>query len=224
MIIKKLGHGASSVVKLGQDANTGEFFALKFLKNSIDKLITTELEFFENMPAHQNILTFHGCKSGTYVKKYSGKESERTYFQLEFAMRGELFDYLIGCGPFPEPIARFFFREIISAIDHIHSNGISHRDIKPENIFIAGDYHVKVADFGFSIAITGRDGSGLLRTYKGTRPYMAPELAARMEYTGVAVDLFAAGIICFIMVTGRPPFMRAEPNNPHYMPIIDGNW
>ena len=168
------------------------------------------------MPEHQNILKFYGCKTGTYIKKYSNQQSERTYFVLEFVPRGELFDYLVGCGPFPEPIARFFFKEMLSALHHIHNNGISHRDIKPENIFISGDYHIKIADFGFTIALTGRDGSGILRTYKGTRPYMAPELIEGREYRGMDVDLFAAAIICFIMVTGRPPFMRAEATNPHY--------
>jgi serine/threonine protein kinase len=98
----------------------------------------------------------------------------------------------------------------------MHEHGIAHRDIKPENVFVDLLYNLKAADFGFAVSSLGREGTGRCKTFLGTRMYMAPELCEHRHYSGMAVDLFAASIICFILVTGRPPFARAEANNPHY--------
>jgi len=73
------------------------------------------------------------------------------------------------------------------------------------------NFNLKVADFGFSAALRGKDGSGLLKTYLGTQSYMAPEIHLGKSYSGASVDLFAAAIILFIMVTKRPPFYSANP-------------
>jgi serine/threonine protein kinase len=75
---------------------------------------------------------------------------------------------------------------------------------------------LKIADFGFAAPISGRDGSGALKTKLGTESYMAPEIHMRKPYNGASVDLFATGIILFIMFTQHPPFTRAEPSDPFY--------
>jgi len=62
----------------------------------------------------------------------------------------------------------------------------------------------------------GKDGSGLCATKLGTESYMAPEIHMRKPYSGASVDLFATGIILFIMFTQHPPFTRAEPSDPFY--------
>jgi serine/threonine protein kinase len=69
---------------------------------------------------------------------------------------------------------------------------------------------LKVADFGFATFTQGKDGSGLLRTVLGTESYMAPEIHKRMPYTGENVDLFASGIVLFILYAGSPPFSKAD--------------
>jgi serine/threonine protein kinase len=76
-----------------------------------------------------------------------------------------------------------------------------HRDMKPENMLFDSQYQLKIADFGFSIVLSGRDGTGMLHTYLGTESYMAPEIHARKPYIGASVDLFALGIILFIMLS-----------------------
>lgn len=82
--------------------------------------------------------------------------------------------------------------------------GISHRDLKPENILMSESFDLKVADFGFgSNAETNS-------SRKGTQAYMAPEIHKGEEYSGTAVDLFAAGIILYIMMVGRPCFHQAK--------------
>lgn len=86
---------------------------------------------------------------------------------------------------------------------------------------------LKIADFGFSCLLKGRDGSGVLKTKLGTEGYMAPEISTK-EYDGRKVDVFAAGVIFFIMYSGNPPFEKASPNDPYYRLIkenkLDAFW
>ena len=108
------------------------------------------------------------------------------------------------------------------AVEYCHQNGIAHRDLKPENLLFDDNFNLKIADFGFATLLEGNDGSGKLNTFMGTESYMAPELHLGKEYSGVAVDLFACGIILFILVSGFPPFPRADPRNPWYKLIYSG--
>ncbi len=98
----------------------------------------------------------------------------------------------------------------------MHLRGVTHRDLKPENLLFDSAFNLKMADFGFAAPIGGHDGSGYNRTKLGTESYMAPEIHARKPYIGASVDLFACGIILFIMVTGHPPFIKAEPTDSFY--------
>lgn len=105
----------------------------------------------------------------------------------------------------------------------MHAKGYAHRDLKPENILLARDFNLKLADFGFSCLAKGKDGSGVLHTKLGTEGYMAPEIATK-NYDGMKVDIFAAGVILFIMYAGNPPFEKAVPNDPYYRLIKDKNY
>jgi protein-serine/threonine kinase len=81
---------------------------------------------------------------------------------------------------------------------------IVHSDLKPANILVnCVDCTIKIADFGFAAPTKGRDGSGQLQTRVGTVDYMAPELHLGLPYDGKSDDLFAAGIILFMMLTKR---------------------
>lgn len=83
--------------------------------------------------------------------------------------------------------------------------------------------NLKIADFGFSASLDGRDGSGKMRTVLGTEGYMAPEIISKQPYSGVKVDLFAAGVILFITLTGHPPFSKAEQKScPYYRCLSTG--
>jgi serine/threonine protein kinase len=98
----------------------------------------------------------------------------------------------------------------------MHKHGVCHRDLKPENIMLDEKFNLKVADFGFAAPTAGRDKNGYLTTQLGTQAYMAPEIHLGKAYQGPVVDLFAAAIILFIMLTQRPPFQSADPKDPHY--------
>ena len=89
----------------------------------------------------------------------------------------------------------------------MHDMGLAHRDLKPENLLLDKDMVLKLADFGLVGLLVGRDGSGLMKSNKGTEGYKAPEIVERTgNYDGRAVDIFSMGVILFIMLTRSPPF------------------
>lgn len=104
----------------------------------------------------------------------------------------------------------------------MHEAGVCHRDLKPENIMLDANFSLKVADFGFAAPTAGRDDSGHLYTQLGTFSYMAPEIHLGKPYTGQSVDIFAAAIILFIMLTQRPPFQSSQTSDPHYQLLAGG--
>lgn len=106
----------------------------------------------------------------------------------------------------------------------MHNQGVVHRDLKPDNVLMSKDFVLKLADFGFAAPLQGRFGTGYLRTRLGTEPYMAPEIHAQKPYKGAEVDLFAAGIILFIVISGTPPFRKGVPTDFHYKHIATGHW
>ena len=97
-----------------------------------------------------------------------------------------------------------------------HGSGITHRDIKMENILFDEHFDLKLADFGFAAPAQGRDGSGYLHTAVGTHTYMAPELINGRRYSGVSTDLFACGVVLFILISGNPPFEEASKRDSYY--------
>lgn len=89
-----------------------------------------------------------------------------------------MFDY-VEIGGFPQQIARTYFLQLLEGLDYMHKNQIAHRDLKPENLLFDSQMNLKIADFGFSAALEGRDGSGKMKTVLGTEGYMAPEIILR---------------------------------------------
>lgn len=221
-LLKTLGSGANSKVKLGQDKDTGRFFAIKILKKSNPnndakflELVMTEVHTMSQL-SHGNIVNLIEYNKDAVVEKSNGHKEPVIFIALELATGGELFDYVATTGKFNETIARFYFQQLLSGLEYVHQQGVTHRDLKPENVLFDQYFNLKIADFGFAAPISGKDGSGTCKTKLGTESYMAPEIHARKPYNGASVDLFACAIILFIMTTQHPPFTKAEPSDPFY--------
>lgn len=215
-IMKDLGAGAFSTVKLAKHKDTGNLVALKIIKDealqSTSSMDTfkTEVEVMSEI-SHPNIINMLSHSNDGVLKSANGTTKDKViYLTLELANGGELFDFIAQTGSFSEPVARYYFHQMIDAFEYLHSRGISHRDMKPDNIMLDDEFNLKIADFGFSSKAASN------QSFKGTRSYMAPEILIGAKYHGQMVDIFAAGIILFIMVTQIPPFQMAHPKDGWY--------
>ena len=143
------------------------------------------------------------------------------YIAQEAILGGQLFDYIkMKKEGFSEKLCRYYLYQILQGLQHIHDKGLCHLDMKPENILIDNNYDAKIVDFGFATESAGEDGNGL-KEVNGTEGYMAPEIAVKKPYDGQSVDLFACGVILFMMLTGESPFARAENADLFYRQIIE---
>lgn len=112
---------------------------------------------------------------------------------------------------------------MMNGLYYLHKSGFAHRDLKPENVLLSHDFVLKIADFGFSTILAGKDKSGVLHTNLGSEGYKAPEIMKK-NYSGTQTDIFAAGVILFIMLKGTPPFEAATPENRIYGLIKEKNY
>ena len=131
-------------------------------------------------------------------------ESE-LYLIMEHANAGELFDYIVKYDRVDDINAANFFNQILEGVEHLHANGVCHRDLKPENLILASkdnDSDLRIADFGLASFI--KDGE-MLKLRCGSPGYVAPELLDDIGYDKKA-DIFSAGVIFYVLLTGRPVF------------------
>ena len=218
---RKLGSGQFSKVKVGM--KEGKEYAVKYMPRTNDLLrnkTCLELVFNESKIMlqldHANIVKLYEFSESGVLRKANGKELAVLYLVLELITGGEMFDYIAVSGRFSDGICRYYAKQLIDALEYLYSKGYAHRDIKPENILLDDKCNLKLADFGFATAMAGKDGSGKLHSQKGTLGYMAPELNAGQPYVGEKVDLFAVGVLLFIMAAQHPPFRKASTQDAFY--------
>ena len=145
---------------------------------------------------------------GSYYKP--GRiEIKVEYIVLEYASLGELFCYISKEKPMSEDLARYVFKQILDGVEHIHKCGIVHRDLKIENILIDKDYNIKLTDFGFAGPLKGNGRNGMLTTKLGTPNYLAPEIIMKQPYYGEKTDIFACGVVLFVLVSFYFPFIKS---------------
>ncbi|PRD20438.1 UNVERIFIED_CONTAM: Tssk1b, partial [Trichonephila clavipes] len=103
-----------------------------------------------------------------------------------------------------EPESRYFFRQIVSAINYLHNLEIAHRDVKCENIMLTMDAEIKLIDFGFCKRSGHSD--RLSNTFCGSTAYAAPEVLQGVPYDPFMYDIWSLGCVLYVMVTGNMPF------------------
>lgn len=132
------------------------------------------------------------------------EDADCYYVILELMQGGELFDRIVQKTQYNEGEARDIFIVIMRGLKFLHDNNIVHRDLKPENLLMLNDRDdtaVKIADFGFAKIANGLN----LTTQCGSPGYVAPEILMRMKY-GKPVDMWAMGVITYILLAGYAPF------------------
>ena len=150
------------------------------------------------------------------------------YIILELADGGELFDKILEKIKFSEKEAKIHFYQMLSAVQYLHQHNIAHRDLKPENILLSNDDTnplIKISDMGLSKLV---DHTTFLQTFCGTPQYLAPEvLISRVRGDGsygFEVDMWALGVILYILLSGCPPFSPERTDKSLIRQVCDGDY
>lgn len=200
--LKVIGKGGSATVFQTRKIDTGQLFAIKVLNKRFlhreDKTSQglTERSILAKM-SHPFVVKLH----------YAFQSNSDLYLVLDFCPGGELFYHLKGVKRLTEDQAKFYFGEILLAIEYLHSMDIIYRDLKPENVLLDVDGHVRLTDFGVSKEFVT---SHAIRTsFCGSPEYMSPEMLSARGHTR-AVDFYSLGALLYELLTGLPPFYHPD--------------
>lgn len=205
-VIDILGKGAFGTVFLSEDVKYGnELIAIKFVDvhKGQNKYIEREIDNHRKL-RHPHVIEFRRIFS------LPGKLS----IVMEYANGGNLFNYIRARHRVEESLARWFFQQLMVAVDYCHRKGVANRDIKLENILLTeGEFLpiLKLCDFGYS----KHDRNSVARTVVGSVDYMAPEVLDEIRdtkggYDAKLADTWSCGVVLYIMLKGMYPFQTPE--------------
>ena len=219
-ILDVLGRGGMGVVYRARDSRLGRVVAIKMLTESFSGNAEMLQRFYREASQtgalrHNNIVIVYDA----------GDQDGEPYIVMEY-VEGEPLDKAIKRQRLQLEHALSVVEQICLALAYAHRNGVIHRDIKPANVIVRGDGTVKLLDFGIARDETRVDTSiTSTGSLVGTPPYMAPERFERDGTVDGRSDIFSAGVLLYLLVTGRLPFdaeypavidqiMRAHPPAP----------
>ncbi|XP_045551255.1 calcium/calmodulin-dependent protein kinase type II subunit beta isoform X22 [Salmo salar] len=199
-LYEELGKGAFSVVRRCVKLCTGQEYAAKIINTK--KLSARDHQKLERearicrLLKHSNIVRLHDSIS----------EEGFHYLLFDLVTGGELFEDIVAREYYSEADASHCITQILDSVHHIHQHDIVHRDLKPENLLLASkckNAAVKLADFGLAIEVQGDQQAWF--GFAGTPGYLSPEVLRKEAY-GKPVDIWACGVILYILLVGYPPF------------------
>ncbi|OMJ92848.1 hypothetical protein SteCoe_4297 [Stentor coeruleus] len=203
---KAIGEGAFGEVYKVRHKISRELYAIKVVnkKKVVDANLLPQLR--------REIRIMYSLNHPHIVKLYNHFEDDNNfYLVLELAEGGTVFQKLAKFKSFDEAAAAQYMREIILAVEYLHSRDppIIHRDIKPENLLLdkeGRDGRIKLADFGWS-NFFNPDRTRM--TYCGTLDYLAPEMINQQGHS-TNLDLWNLGVLLFELLTGGAPFQASN--------------
>ncbi|KFP41996.1 Hormonally up-regulated neu tumor-associated kinase, partial [Chlamydotis macqueenii] len=208
LVGRMVNKGSFAKVMEGLHIPTGEKVAIKVIDKRKAKQDSYVLKNMKREPQiHQMI------KHPNVVRLYETLETDNSYYMvMELCLGGDLLDRICDKKRLAEREVRRYTRQILSAVEHLHCQGIVHRDLKIENFLLDENNNIKIIDFGLSNTARFKGLSQeLLHTQCGSPAYAAPELLAHRKY-GPKVDVWSIGVSMFAMLTGTLPF-TVEPFN-----------
>ncbi|XP_039625892.1 NUAK family SNF1-like kinase 1 [Polypterus senegalus] len=204
-LLETLGTGTYGKVKRAMERFSGRVVAIKSIrkekiKDEQDMVhIRREIEIMSSLQ-HPHIISIY--------EVFENKD--KIVIVMEYASKGELYDYISERRRLTERETRHFFRQIVSAVHYCHKNGVVHRDLKLENILLDENCNIKLADFGLS-NLYHKD--RLLQTFCGSPLYASPEIVNGRPYHGPEVDSWALGVLLYTLVYGAMPFIGGDHKN-----------
>ncbi|KAM9776082.1 serine/threonine-protein kinase DCLK3 isoform 2-T2 [Syngnathus typhle] len=206
-----LGDGNFAVVRECRRRTDGRVLAVKMVECSRllgrEHMLQNELSLLASLrhPRIIRLLDHH-------------RTSARVYLVMELAGGGDLFEAISQRGSFGEGEAALMVADVGEALKYIHRRSVVHRDVKPENLLIvqavSGVTRLKLADFGLAMVVTEP-----VFTICGTPTYVAPEILSETGY-GVEVDMWALGVILYILLCGFAPFRSRDRDQDELFEII----
>lgn len=201
-MLEELGHGAYGIVTKAKRPDRYNFFAIKH----IDKRKAGSRGLSEVMSEVETLRLLTHPHIVQLEEVYENEDG--LWLVMEYVPGGELHAAMRARGRFPEHQVRRMAKHLLVAVDYMHQRGIVHRDLKPSNCLInengsGGEIDLKLADFGFAVMAGS---SACLTNFCGTPAYLAPEIVMDQEGYGKPVDMWAIGVILYILLSGKYPF------------------
>ncbi|KAG5011253.1 hypothetical protein AAZX31_07G241700 [Glycine max] len=212
---KELGRGQFGITYLCTENSSGGTYACKSIlkRKLVSKAdredMKREIQIMQHLSGQPNIVEFKGA----FEDRFS------VHLVMELCSGGELFDRIIAQGHYSERAAASLCRSIVNVVHICHFMGVMHRDLKPENFLLSTkDDHatLKATDFGLSVFI---EQGKVYHDMVGSAYYVAPEVLRRSY--GKEIDIWSAGIILYILLSGVPPFW-AETEKGIFNAILEG--
>uniref|UniRef100_A0A8C3XS89 Serine/threonine-protein kinase SBK2 n=2 Tax=Chelydra serpentina TaxID=8475 RepID=A0A8C3XS89_CHESE len=209
-VIRELGRGKYGHVVLVTHRQRGTPMALKLLPKAHTKLHTFLYEYCValSLATHPAIIGMFGIAI----------ESSQHYgFLYEPALHRDLISIIKPRDGIPEPAAKQCAKQLVSALEFIHSRGLVYRDVKPENVLLFDPECrcIKLTDFGLT-----RPKGTRLKLVAGVIPYTAPELSNTTGAQGLSIDAsldaWAFGVMLFCLLTGYFPWEQSLPADPFF--------
>nr|XP_040239201.2 testis-specific serine/threonine-protein kinase 3-like isoform X1 [Anopheles coluzzii] len=203
-----IGQGTYAVVKKAYWTKFKRTVAIKIMSKTnagetfLQKCLPRELDAIRNL-RHENIIHYYEVIETTM----------RVYISMRYAEHGTLLSLIRKQGHLPEVRARRYYRQLLAALEYIHTAGYAHRDIKLENMVLDGNDRLKLIDFGFACRARDAVAPVLSKTFCGSHAYASPELLRFKPYDPVHADIWASGVVLYSLLYGKLPFSNEKQVN-----------